>query len=182
MRLINNYDEARLLLHQGKVIAYATEAVYGLGCDPFNETAIAALLALKQRPLHKGLILLIADWAQLTPLISPVSDALLAPVRASWPGPVTWLFQKSAIIPDWLSGDHDTIAIRMSAHPIARRLSVQGPVVSTSANISGNPPARNIDELLSQFPVGIEALLQGELGGASQPSAIYDVLTGKQLR
>ena len=182
MKLISTFDEARQFLRQGKIIAYPTEAIYGLGCDPFNKTAVEALLALKMRPVDKGLIILIADWAQLTSLISPVSEELLAPVRASWPGPVTWIFPKSSAIPDWLSGSHDTIAIRMSAHPIAHGLSIEGPVVSTSANISDHPTARNQAELSMQFPWGIGAFMQGGLGDAKQPSAIYDVLTGKRLR
>ena len=182
MNVITQVSDALNLLKQGRIIAYPTEAVYGLGCDPFNQRAVEALWVLKQRSSSKGLIVLIADWAQLTPLIAPVSDALLEPVRASWPGPVTWVFPKSNLIPDWLSGQHDGIAIRMSAHPIAHQLCAEGPVVSTSANMSGREPAIDLQGLSEQFPNGIDAVLSGDLGGLSQPSMIFDVCSGIRLR
>lgn len=182
MEIINQYDDVRHLLDQGKVIAYPTEAVYGLGCDPFNRRAVEKILDLKQRSSSKGLIILIADWSQLAPLISAVPDHLLDLVRASWPGPVTWIFPKSTAIPDWLSGQHNSIAIRMSAHPVAHKICDAGPVISTSANISGHAPAVDIAGLRAQFPNGIDALLTGHVGGSSQVSAIYDVLSGMRLR
>ena len=182
MKIIKNIEDAWQLLQQGKVIAYPTEAVYGLGCDPFNEAAVESLLSLKKRNTHKGLIVLIAHWQQLTPLIAPISESQLAAVKASWPGPVTWIFPKSNAIPALVCGDHTTIAIRMSAHSIARQLCLHNPVVSTSANLSGHPPARHVSELALQFPIGLEGVVSGELGGASQPSAIYEVLTGQRLR
>lgn len=182
MNIINQVVDARELLKHGKIIAYPTEAVYGLGCSPFDQQAVNVLLALKHRPKSKGLILLIADWSQLIPLIAPISDELLVPVRAAWPGPVTWVFPKASTIPDWLSGEHDSIAIRMSAHPIAHQLCIDGPVVSTSANINGQEPAIDLPGLRLQFPQGIDAVVSGDLGGLNQPSAIFDVRTGVRLR
>lgn len=182
MKIISQYVEARQFLRQGKIIAYPTEAVYGLGCDPFNQQAVEKILTLKQRAFSKGLILLIAEWSQLTPLIRQVHDQLLDKVRDTWPGPVTWVFPKAVAIPKWLSGDHDGIAIRMSAHPVARMLAADGPVISTSANLSGYEPAIDIAGLYAQFPVGVDALLAGALGGSKQPSTILDVLTGERLR
>jgi L-threonylcarbamoyladenylate synthase len=182
MKIINHIDEAQSLLKQGKIIAYPTEAIYGLGCDPFNGEAVKKILALKLRPAHKGLIVLIADWSQLMPLINVIPEHLLDAVRASWPGPVTWLFPKASTVPDWVSGTHNSIAIRMSAHPIAQALCSAGPIISTSANISGHEPARTIAEVQAQFPHGIDVLIEGALGGADQPSAIYDVLSGQRLR
>ena len=182
MNIISQASAARNLLNQGKIIAYPTEAVYGLGCDPFNQQAVEKLLALKQRSVSQGLILLIGEWPKLEPLIGVVPTHLLDAVRDSWPGPITWVFPKSIAIPAWLSGDHHTIAIRMSAHPVAHQLCADGPVVSTSANISGRQPAVDIAGVCVQFPVGVDALLSGPLGGASQPSAIYNVLDGTRLR
>lgn len=182
MKLISQVGEACELLKNGLIIAYPTEAVYGLGCSPFNQHAVLKLLALKQRSWSKGLILLIGDWSQLTPLIAPVSDRLLDAVRATWPGPVTWIFPKSSVIPDWISGQHDGVAIRMSAHPLAHQLCVDEPVVSTSANITGLEPAIDLLGVREQFPQGIDAALVGDVGGLSQPSAIFDVRTGARLR
>lgn len=180
--ITNKLDEAQTCLCQGKLLAYPTEAVYGLGCDPFNQQAVLALLALKQRSLSKGLILLISNWSQLSPLIAEVPASLLAPVQESWPGPVTWLFPKGACIPEWLCGEHDSIAIRMTAHPIARALCLKAPLISTSANISGHLPARDVAGVCEQFPEGIDVIFDGPVGGASAPSCIYDVRSGERLR
>lgn len=182
MKLINQIQEAKAYLVAGSILAYPTEAVYGLGCDPFNERAVIRLLALKQRTIEKGLILLIANWQQLDALIAPLASTLLEPVKTTWPGPVTWLFPKADTIPYWLSGAHDSIAIRMTNHPIASQLCQDGPIVSTSANKSGLPPATTLDALCEQFPEGIDAFMRGELGGAKSPSKIYDVQSGRQLR
>ena len=182
MKIIKTINEAKKLLQRGGLLAYPTEAVYGLGCDPFNQMAVEALFKLKGRDPHKGLILLISNWQQLTPLIAPVTDEQLAKVHATWPGFVTWIFPKSATLPEWLTGKHNSIAIRMSAHPIANALCAEAPLVSTSANRSGHPPAISENELHEQFPTGIDAFVQGSLGGFSKPSAIFDVLSGVQIR
>lgn len=174
--------KARLAIRQGQVIAYPTEAVYGLGCDPFQAEAVERVAALKKRQLTQGMIVLISSWEQLFLLIAPLADRYLDDVRSTWPGPVTWIFPPSAHIPTFVSGQHGSIAIRMTAHPIAKALCEQGPLISTSANLHGQPPARSLAELHRQFPQGIDVVVSGELGGATQPSAIYDVLTGKRLR
>jgi len=182
MKIINHLDEARIYLSQGKIIAYPTEAVYGLGCDPFNHQAVLHLLSIKQRDINKGLILLINNWSQLPPLIGEVSDHLMEKVRATWPGPVTWVFPKAQSIPMWLSGCYPSIAIRMSAHPIAQQLCKAGPIISTSANRSGLEPAVDEQSLRAQFSVGIDVLIPGALGGALRPSEIFDVFSGERLR
>lgn len=175
-------DEVDQLVQQGGVIAYPTEAVYGLGCDPFNQASVESIQSLKGRGTEKGFILLIADWSQLFSLIAPINDEQLARVRATWPGFVTWIFPKAPALPEWLTGGQDSVAIRMSAHPIARALAIKQPIVSTSANLSGQPPAKSEEELLRQFPKGIDALIQGQLGGFTQPSVIYDVRNNQRLR
>lgn len=169
-------------LRLGQVLAYPTEAVYGLGCDPFNQQAVERILTLKGRDVSKGLIVLIAEWPQLFALIGDLPLTMLDCVTETWPGPTTWIFPKSANIPSWLCGDHDSIAIRMTAHPVARQLCQWGPIVSTSANPQGQEPARSLEVLEHLFPEGLDGVVVGELGKESQPSAIYDVLTGKRLR
>lgn len=182
MQIINHLYKAREFLQQGKIIAYPTEAVYGLGCDPFNESAVKKILALKQRSSSKGLIVLIANWAQLAPLIGDVPESRLEIVKKTWPGAVTWIFPKSKTIPDWVSGNHESIAIRMSAHPIAHELCIDGPIISTSANVSGQAPALDLPSIYTQFPEGIDAMVAGALGQASAPSRIFDVVSGECLR
>ena len=182
MKIFSQITNARQLINHGGVIAYPTEAVYGLGCDPFNKEAVKRIIAIKRRSFSKGLIVLIADWSQLELLTSSIDNNLLDRVKETWPGHVTWVFPKSKLVHEYLSGEQDSIAIRMTAHPIARALCVDGPIVSTSANINGQDPAMDLAELMRQFPQGIDACISGDLGGANQPSTIYDVLSGQRLR
>jgi L-threonylcarbamoyladenylate synthase len=182
MKFITSMPEAWDMLRDGKILAYPTEAVYGLGCDPFNTRAVEKLLNIKQRKADKGLIVLIANWEQLASLTLPIAENFMQPVRESWPGPITWIFPKSKKVLSSISGDSNTIALRMSAHPVARSLCAHQPVVSTSANLSGQAPARSRDEIEAQFHDVIDGLLEGELGGAINPSQIFDVCTGKRLR
>jgi L-threonylcarbamoyladenylate synthase len=175
-------EEARPLIAQGSILAYPTEAIYGLGCDPFNQKAVDAIYQLKGREAHKACIVLISNWAQLFSLITPISQTQLAQVKATWPGFVTWVFFKSPELPSWLGDAQGAIAIRMSAHPIAHALSLNNPIISTSANLSGHPPAKTVSNLIEQFPKGIDAVVQGSLGDAQQPSPIFDVRNGQLLR
>ena len=184
MKVIKEIDEACALLLAGEVIAYPTEAVYGLGCDAFNAKAVLHLLDLKKRPEEKGLIVLIADWAQLSPLIDmdKVPEARFEAVKKTWPGPVTWVFPKSKAVPNWITGTHAGVAIRMTAHPIARALCQNGPIVSSSANVSGVSPARDLAVLSYLFPDGVAGVVAGDLGGNFAVSEIYNILDGSNLR
>ena len=167
----------------GAVIAYPTEAVWGLGCDPFNGTAVARLLALKERPVHKGLILVAADIAQFAELLEGLSACELAQLQKSWPGPNTWLVPHHNRVPEWITGAHDSVAIRVSAHPLVAELCrLTGPLVSTSANPSGLLPAKSRLRIEQYFHGQLDAVLSGELGRSSNPSTIRDLRTGQVLR
>ncbi|GAB4300716.1 MAG: L-threonylcarbamoyladenylate synthase [Thiohalomonadaceae bacterium] len=176
--------EAVRALRHGGVIAYPTEAVYGLGCDPRNAAAVLRLLALKQRPMAKGLILVATDYAQLEPYLSPLPEPLARQVRASWPGPVTWLLPAPADVPVWLRGDHDSLAVRVSAHPVVRALCAAfgGPIVSTSANPAGQQPARDPLTVQRVFGGHIDCILHAPLGGLERPTEIRDGRTGRIVR
>lgn len=184
MRIIQTMDEACDLLEAGQVIAYPTEAVYGLGCDMFHAEAVSHLLALKQRPEDKGVIVLVANWEQVWPLVerAAISKAQLEAAEKTWPGFVTWVFPKSKEVPSFISGGHPGIAIRMSAHPVAHALCRKGPIVSTSANVAGLPPARDIHALSQFFPEGVSGVVAGDLGGNFAVSEIYNILDGSALR
>ncbi|WP_392587681.1 L-threonylcarbamoyladenylate synthase type 1 TsaC [Serratia ureilytica] len=172
-------------LHQQQVIAYPTEAVFGLGCDPDSEQAVNALLALKQRPWEKGLILIAADYAQLKPYIddSALSEQQRTTMFASWPGPVTWVLPARPETPRLLTGRFSSLAVRVSDHPLVQQLCRQygKPLVSTSANLSGLEPCRSADEVMRQFGEAFP-VLRGKVGGRRNPSEIRDVLTGEQIR
>ena len=172
-------------LHQQQVIAYPTEAVFGLGCDPDSESAVMALLALKQRPVEKGLILIAADYMQLLPYIA--DHALSAEQRermfASWPGPVTYVVPALPQTPRWLTGRFDSLAVRVSDHPDVQALcrGFGKPLVSTSANLSGEPPCRTAAEVALQFGPQFP-VLQAETGGRRNPSEIRDAISGELIR
>lgn len=172
-------------LQQQAVIAYPTEAVFGLGCDPDSEKAVMQLLAYKQRPVEKGLILIAADYSQLEPYIADgeLSVAQREKMFASWPGPVTWVLPALPQTPRWLTGRFDTLAVRVSDHPLVQQLCRQygKPLVSTSANLSGQPPCRNAEEVQQQFGNDFPVLL-GETGGRLNPSEIRDIISGDIIR
>ena len=171
-------------LREGGVIAYPTEAVYGLGCDPDNEAAVRRILQLKDRPEGAGLILIADTLERFLPYIQPVSAELEQRANAAWPGPVTWLFPRASGVPDWLAGTHDTIALRVTAHPVCRALcaAFSGPIVSTSANPAGESPARSATGVAARFGTRLCGIVAGDLGDQDQPSEIRDLVTGRILR
>lgn len=168
----------------GGVIAYPTEAVYGLGCDPLDLEAVQHLLNLKARPESKGLILVAAEFRQIEPYLEPLAPEMRAKVEASWPGPVTWLLPARPEVPEWLRGEHDTLAVRVSAHPVVAGLcrAFDGPLVSTSANRSGHPPARSPLAVRRLFDDDLDYVLHGPLGGLDRPTEIRDGATGRVVR
>jgi len=171
-------------LSAGKIIAYPTEAVFGLGCDPASEPAVRRILQLKQRSAEAGLILVADCWERFAPFVQRVDPLQLDQVLATWPGPVTWLFPRAYSVPDWLAGTHPTIALRVSAHPTCRALCARfaGAIVSTSANPHGAPPATSARQVISYFADAIDGVVEGTLGPQQKPSEIRDLQTGRVIR
>lgn len=174
---------AAIVAHEG-VIAYPTEAVWGLGCDPFSATAVRRILTLKKRPESKGLILIAASALQFEWLIHDLPAQYLALLRASWPGPTTWLVPHKGRVPAWICGEHETVALRVSAHPTVRALcaACDGPLVSTSANQAGKREARYLFQVFRQFRDQLDYVAPGLVGGNRRASEIRDVVTNKVLR
>jgi L-threonylcarbamoyladenylate synthase len=179
-------DAAVRVLRAGGVIACPTEAVWGLICDPFNEAAVRRLLAVKQRDVAKGLILAAATRAQFDGLLDAAALPVdrLAAVEASWPGPHTWIVPATAMVPRWITGAHAGVAMRVSAHPIMAALCEKfgGPLVSTSANRAGAPPAFARAALDPALLALLDGVCEGETGGLAAPTAIRDARTGDVLR
>ena len=178
--------DATIALQKGGVVAYPTEAVWGLGCDPANESAVLRLLQLKQREVGKGLILIAAHVDQLKPW---VDFAALAPDRlggvlASWPGANTWIMPADASAPRWITGDHDGLAVRVTAHPVAATLcdAFGGALVSTSANPAGEPPPRALHEFDESLRESLMGWVAGEVGDLERPTPIRDARSGVVLR
>jgi len=176
--------EAVAALRAGGVIAYPTEAVYGLGCDPFDQAAVSRLFTLKQRPPNQGVLLIAADFAQVEKFIGAAPVEAVARARTTWPGPHTWVFPRSAAIPHWLTGAHTGIALRVTAHPLAAALCrvFGGALVSTSANRHGGTPVRNAGAARAAFGDELAYILSGAVGGLDRPTSIRDAISGELLR
>ncbi|QKE65128.1 Sua5/YciO/YrdC/YwlC family protein [Aquipseudomonas campi] len=171
------------IVREGGVIAYPTEAVWGLGCDPWNEMAVDRLLALKDRPVHKGLILVADNIRQFDFLLDDLPERWVDRLASTWPGPNTWLVPHQGLLPEWISGQHDTVALRVSDHPLVRDLcALTGPLVSTSANPAGRPSARSRLRVEQYFHQQLDGVLGGALGGRRNPSLIRDLRSGDVVR
>ncbi|MHA6491773.1 L-threonylcarbamoyladenylate synthase [Pseudomonas borbori] len=175
--------QAAQVVRAGGVIAYPTEAVWGLGCDPWDELAVERLLALKNRPVHKGLILVAGAIEQFDFLLEDLPEVWQERLAGSWPGPNTWLVPHQQRLPDWITGSHNSVALRVSDHPLVCALSaLTGPLVSTSANPAGRPAARSRLRVEQYFPRQLDKVLGGALGGRKNPSLIRDLVTGDVIR
>jgi L-threonylcarbamoyladenylate synthase len=182
--MLNIYQQAAKILKTGGIISYPTEAVFGLGCDPFNKNAVLKLLQLKQRSIAKGLILIAANWEQIKNLTLPIDEKSLAKIFQTWPGPCTWIFPANEKCPKWITGKYTSVALRITNHPIAKTICEEfaGPIVSTSANIEGSAPARTVEEVQQQFAAGIDLIVPGAVGNLQQPTIIRDALTNETIR
>nr|VFJ86995.1 MAG: L-threonylcarbamoyladenylate synthase [Candidatus Kentron sp. LFY] len=175
---------AASVLRMGGIIAYPTESVFGLGCDPRNGDAVLRLLALKNRDISQGLILVAARFSQLRPFVELLNPVRMRNVEASWPGPITWTFPTPSTTPGYLTGRHASLAVRVSAQSqvVALCNCFGGALVSTSANLSRRPAARTALDVRRHFGQLLDYILPGSVGGRRRPSEIRDGLTGGVFR
>lgn len=177
--------QAARTIHAGGVIAYPTEAVWGLGCDPWNTDAVHRILKLKQRPEEKGLIVVAGSVEQVRFLLDPLPIHQQQTALSCWPGPFTCLLPDLLHqIPQQVRGRHSSIAVRVSDHSLVQALceAAGSLLVSTSANPAGRQPARHSWQVRRYFGTGLDRLVNGQLGGYRQPSQIIDIVSGQQLR
>lgn len=173
------------VLRQGGVVAHPTEAVWGLACDPFSEQAVQRLLDLKGRPSEKGLILISSDIKHFAGLLAPLSEGLQTQFCVKQTRPTTWIIPDLLNqVPEWVRGQHQGVAVRISDHPVVHALTsgFRGPVVSTSANPAGKPPAMGVGDIRRYFTGQVDYTVNGRLGGEDKPSKIIDLQTGRVLR
>lgn len=180
------YQDATKAFCEGGLIAYPTEAVFGIGCDPDNDEALARLLAVKQRPQHKGLILLASKFEQLLPYIDQqqLTPELIQQVLSRWPNGVTQVLPKHPSLSPFLCGQFESIAVRVTDQPDVVSLceSVGRPIVSTSANLSGLAPATRWQELGPQLVEQLDYVIKGKTLGFDSPSIIVDAISGQVFR
>jgi len=172
--------KAAQIIRRGGLVAYPTESCYGIGCDPLNARAVRRLLSLKQRPGHKGLILIASNTRQLQPYVSVIDKKVLV----TWPGPVTWLLPSKKNVPNWIRGQHQNIAVRISAHKIANNLcrATGFAIVSTSANLSGTVPMRTYRQVKTLFGSRLDYVLPGLIGNLKNPTSIINANTQEIIR
>jgi L-threonylcarbamoyladenylate synthase len=168
------------------VVAYPTEAVFGLGCDPRDRTAFERLFALKQRPPTQGVLLIGSSFDQFASYIDldATPAAAFQRARATGPAPNTCIFPRAAHAPTWIAGGHAGIALRVTAHAPAAALcrAFGGALVSTSANRHGEAPARTAEQVLAAFGDTLDAILNGSTAGLERPTPIRDAISGESVR
>jgi L-threonylcarbamoyladenylate synthase len=170
-------------VRHGGIIAYPTETVYGLGCDPLNVSAVNAVNTLKGRDSSKGLILLASRLQQLDAFIE-VADPDDRAAIVGEPEPTSWIVPAKDTAPRWISGRHQTLAIRVSTHPLVIQLCDQlgHALVSTSANPAGKTPALNLFQLHRYFEGQLDAMLISHHNSSGRPSRIRDLKSRQLLR
>jgi L-threonylcarbamoyladenylate synthase len=175
---------AARIVRGGGVIAYPTEAVYGVGCLPDHPAAVRRVQAVKRRPTHKGLLLVGADWAQLERFVVLPPEPRRGEVLATWPGPVTWVLEARPGAARYIGAARGTIAVRVTAHPPTQALcrAAGSALVSTSANLAGRRPARSALGVRRALGRRVDYVLAGPLGGLAKPTSIRDGRTGAVLR
>ena len=184
MMVTQSISEIAGKVSEGGIIAYPTEAVYGLGCDPSNLVAVQRLLDIKCRPSEKGLILIASHFEQLRPFIH---QDLKVTQEQIVPNNITWVFPADPNVSPLLRGNHNTLAVRVTKHPLVRELceKLNSPIVSTSANITGEVPCYSAQAVVEQFQhhqPAPDAVLDGPTGGQLNPTEIRDAISGKTLR
>ncbi|MGI9310364.1 MAG: L-threonylcarbamoyladenylate synthase [bacterium] len=172
------------IIRAGGVVAYPTEACFGLGCDPRNAQAMRRILRIKRRPRAKGLILIAARRSQLRPYVASFAVNYRAQMLASWPGPHTWLLPAHRHASRWLRGDHASIAVRVTAHRVAAALCAlaRTPLVSTSANRAHRRMLRSAQAVRREFGDEIDFVVDARIGNAHAPSCIRCGETGEAVR
>ena len=177
-------DAAVTALRREGVVACPTEAVWGLSCDPDSERAVGRILELKSRPVEKGLILVAASESQLGFLLNELQADQRQRLSESWPGPNTWLVPHRNRVAPWVHGAFDTVAVRVSGHPVVQALcnAFGGPLVSTSANPAGAQPPRAGFQVMRYFGGALDGMLPGAVGRSNRPSQIRDLQTGNLIR
>ena len=173
--------EAAEAVLRGGVVAFPTDTVYGLSCSLMDPAAVEFVYRLKKRPSHLSVIALLPEADAVHPLVETLPEIGETLMKRFWPGPLSIIFQASTLVPMRLRGERGTIALRVPRHPLCQALleAVGGPLVSSSANLSGQPPCADADELRRVFGNQLDVVLDGGPSAASVPSTVVDVSSGR---
>lgn len=170
--------EAERIIKAGGLVAYPTETFYGLAADALNPKAVKKIFKAKGRPEGKALIILISKIEELNKIARAVTPAAKLLIKKFWPGPLTLIFKKKAIVPQETSAGGHTIAVRISSHPVALALAraCKRPITATSANLSWRLPHRTALGVFKEFKNSplIDLLLDGGATFFKKPSTLLD--------
>lgn len=173
--------QACAVLRAGGVVAFPTETYYGLAVDPFNQAALSRLFTLKGRSADKPVLLIIDNPSQLGSLVAEIPPPFTLLMENFWPGPLTLVFPGAKSLPELLTGHRGTIGLRVSSHPVARKLvrAFGRPITATSANFSGQPAAVVAGGVRVQLGPGVDAILDGGATPGGQGSTLLGYQEGK---
>ena len=172
---------ARFIL-DGKLVAFPTETVYGLGADALNESAVRRIFEAKGRPADNPLIIHISRFEELERLASYVPKEARLLAERFWPGPLTMVLPKADDVPSVTTGGLDTVAVRMPSHPIARALIEEStPIAAPSANISGKPSPTLAEHVIDDFYGKIECIIDGGETAVGVESTVIDLTSEKPV-
>ena len=170
-------------LRNGKLIAYPTDTLYGLGCDAFNEIAVQEIFEVKQRPLGMPLPLIIGNYDQINLVTESITTTIEKLIESFWPGPLTLIVPSGPKVPAIVGSRGWKVGVRIPDHPIPRYLSsmLGNPIVGTSANISGMSETKTVNEVVNQIGNEVEMILKSNHKLKGMSSTILDI-TGSQPR
>lgn len=168
------------IFKKGGVIAYPTETFYGLGVDPFNETAVKKLFHLKGREADKPISILVNDKKMLAGIAEEIPLSAEKLIKKFWPGPLTIIFKAKKSIPTTLTAGTGTIGVRISSNPITQKLleTIDSPITTTSANPSGKKSPVTADEVMNYFKNKVDLILDGGVLSGKLGSTVVDFTEG----
>lgn len=182
--MIRNADqsvlrEASAVLAGGGVIAFPTDTVYGLGCDLMNAGAVRRVYRIKDRPEGMPLIAMFAEQSQWRQVAASLPSGVDVLMGHWWPGPLTLIVPACTGIPEAVLGGGTTIGMRIPDHPVALALlqACRSPLATTSANLSGRPPACTAAEVATQLGDAVDLVIDGGLCPGGTASTVLDCTT-----
>ena len=174
---INLINEAATLIKEGKLVAFPTETVYGLGANGLDEVAVQKIFNAKGRPQDNPLILHVYNIEQIKPLVKEIPTIAYECMKRFWPGPLTILFKRSEVVPNIITAGLDTVAIRMPNHTIALELIKEAkvPIAAPSANLSGKPSPTSVIHVIEDLDGKVDMIIDGGNTGIGLESTVLDL-------
>ena len=175
--MVIEHSDAAKIIACGGIIGFRTDTLYGLGADPFNPRAVGRIRELKGREESNPILVLISDLSETERFIASQSETFKTIASRFWPGPLTLVGTARAELPTELTSGTGTIGVRLPDNDGVRALvrACGGSLTATSANISGQPPARTAEAVRKYFPSGVDLVIDDGEVTATQASTVLDL-------